>query len=171
MTIDVRHDIKVQSESGFKLEEVELLEIAAHFFLLELGKIKKINKIYGEVSIVGEVLSEAASEILGGDMMEIKNYILDNGESVNYYVCRLADYSNSTETIRTLAHELTHVWQTANGSLQTSKDGEWFWKGKSYGHHPYKGTDHDYLLPWEKEADILDLKLTKKFYRTYFSNW
>lgn len=167
----VRHELQIISESGTKVEEVELLEIAAHFFLKELSNIKKINKIHGEVSIVSEVRSEAADEILSGDMMEIKDYMLANGSIVNYYVCRLADYNNSAETIRTLAHELVHVWQTETGELMTTKDHEWFWKGKSYGVNPYKGTFEDYLLPWEKQADILDLKLTKKFYRTYFSNW
>ncbi len=171
MSSDVKHEIVVVSESGTKAEEVELLEIATHFFLKELSNIKKINKIHGEVNIVSEVKSEAADEILSGDMMEIKDYMLADGRVCNYYVCRLADYTNSAETIRTLAHELVHVWQTETGELRTTKDHEWFWKGKSYGFLPYKGTFEDYLLPWEKQADIIDLKLTKKFYRTYFSNW
>lgn len=166
----MQHALTIRSESGHKTEEIELLEIAAHFFLKELDTIKPIGKIRGEIVVVDRVLSEAANEPLSGDMTEIKSYSLDNGAEKNYYVCRLADYINSAETVRTLAHELVHVWQTENGTLSTTGN-EWFWKGKSFGSNPYNGTDDDYLLPWEKEADILDLKLTRKFYRKYFSNW
>jgi hypothetical protein len=166
-----KHVLRIKSESGLKVEDIELIEIAAHFFLKELDKIKPIDKIRGEIIVVDEILSEAASEQLSGDMMEIKNHYVDNGVTKNYYVCRLADYINSAETIRTLAHELVHVWQTENGSLRTTEDNEWFWKGKSYGFRPYTGTDADLLLPWEKEADTLDLKLVRRFYRKYFSNW
>lgn len=164
-----KHVLRIRSESGAKVEEIDLLEIASHFFLKELDAIKSIDTIRGEIIVVDEIFSEAANEPLSGDMMEIKNHYVDNGVQKNYYVCRLADYMNSAETLRTLAHELVHVWQTENGSLSTTDDGEWFWKGKSYGKHPYTGMDTDLLLPWEKEADILDLKITKKFYRTYFS--
>lgn len=166
-----KHVLRIRSESGSKLEEIELLEIAAYFFLKELDTIKNVDSIRGEIIVVDEIYSEAGNEPLSGDMIEIKNYYVDNGVEKNYYVCRLADYINSAETIRTLAHELVHVWQTENGSLHLSDAGEWFWKGKSYGKSPYKGNDDDYLLPWEKEADKLDLKLTRKFYTTYFSNW
>lgn len=169
--VDVRHSLRVQSDSGVKIEDIDLLEIAAHFFLKELDAIKPIDRIRGEIIVVDEILSESANAHLNGDMMEIKNHYVDNGVKKNYYVCRLADYNNSAETIRTLAHELVHVWQTENGSLRTSDDDEWFWKSKSYGFNPYDGTDSDLSLPWEKEAGILDLKLTKKFYRKYFSNW
>ena len=166
-----RHVLNIRSESGLKVEEIELIEVAAHFFLRELGNIKPIDKIRGEIIVVDQILSESANEPLSGDMMEIKDYYLDGDKKKNYYVCRLADYINSAETIRTLAHELVHVWQTENGALRTTSEDEWFWKGKSFGVNPYKGTDDDFLLPWEKEADILDLKLTRKFYRKYFSNW
>lgn len=165
---DTAHAINVSSESGFKIEEIDLLEIAAHFFLKELYKIKPFEKIYGEVVVVSEILSESTDEILNGDMAEIKEHYLDNGTVTTYYVCRIADHNNSAETIRTLAHELVHVWQTHIGNLVTKDNGEWFWKGKSYGLRPYKGTDDDLLLPWEREADTLDLKLTRKFYNIYF---
>lgn len=167
----MRHALSIRSESGLKVEEIELIEVAAHFFLKELDTIKPIDKIRGEIIVVDRILSEAADEQLSGDMMEIKNHYVDNGAEKNYYVCRLADYINSAETIRTLAHELVHVWQTENGSLRTTEINEWFWKGKSFGINPYKGTEADFLLPWEKEADILDLKLTRRFYKKYFSNW
>lgn len=166
-----KHKLRIRSESGSKLEEIELLEIAAHFFLKQLDAIKNIDSIKCEIVVVDAIYSESSNEPLSGDMVEIKNHYVDNGVQKNYYVCRLADYINSAETIRTLAHELIHVWQTENGSLHLSETGEWFWKGKSYGNAPYNGTDDDYLLPWEKEADTLDLKLTRKFYTTYFSNW
>lgn len=165
-----KHDLRIESESGYKTEEIDLLEIAAHFFLKELAKLKPFDTIHGKVIVVNDLKSEAASEPLNGDMAEIKDFYLDNGERVNYYVCRLADYANSAETMRTLAHELIHVWQTATGRLQTSEDNGWYWRGKSYGHTPYSGTDSDYDLPWEREADKLDLQLTKKFYKTYFTN-
>lgn len=165
----LKHNIKITSESGYKLEEIDLLEIAAHYFLEFLSKISPIDKINGSISIVGDLSSESSNEPLNGDMMEIQGYILDNGEICKYYICRLADYTNSAETLRTLAHELIHVWQTEIGKLVRNENGDWIWKGKNYGNSPYNGTDLDFELPWEKEADILDLKLVKKFYNKYFS--
>lgn len=165
-----KHVLSVVSASGFKAEEVELLEIAAHYFLKELSKIKEFSTIHGEIIIVDKLESEAASEPLSGDMCEVKDYYLDNGDKMNYYVCRLADYTNSTETMRTLAHELVHVWQTATGKMKLDDTG-WWWKGKFFGPAPYNGTDDDFQLPWEIEADILDIRLTKKFYRQYFRTY
>lgn len=166
-----KHNLRIKSESGFKVEEIELLEVATIYFLKELDKIRKIDSISGEILIVDNILSEAANEPLSGDMMELKNHCVDNRLHNSYYVCRLADYINSAETVRTLAHELVHVWQTASGVLRTTDDGEWFWQGKSYGKSPYQGTDDDLLLPWEREADILDVKLSRQFYSKYFSKW
>ena len=111
------HKLSINSDSGFKLEEIELLEVAAHYFLNELDKIKPVDIIHADILISNNVLSEASSSHLSGDMVEIPNQLLDNGRIGNYYVCRLADYTNSAETLMTLAHELTHVWQTENGSL------------------------------------------------------
>lgn len=166
--MSIKHNLKIKSESGYKVEEIELIEVASHYFLKELDLIEPFGIIHGEIIVVGEVLSESVNEPLSGDMSEIKNHILPCGTQTNYYICRLADYTNSIETIRTLAHELIHVWQTARGVLKTSPDNEWFWKGRSHGFTPYNGSDDDYLLPWEAEADILDVKLTKKFYTKYF---
>ena len=165
-----RHKLSIKSDNGFKLEEIELLELAAHFFLSELDKLKAVDIIHADIQISDSVLSEASSSHLSGDMVEIPNQLLENGRVGNYYVCRLADYTNSVETLRTLAHELIHVWQTENGSMQLV-DGDWRWKGKSYGLRPYDGTEADDLLPWELEAAKLDLKLVRKFYKNYFSNW
>lgn len=134
---------------------------------MELGKIKKIDSVTVAIDIVDEIRSESANEPLNGDMEEVKIKMLDGTEE-KYYSCRLADYANSAETMRTLAHELTHVWQTANGDLQTV-DGEWIWLGEKYGDNPYKGTDADFDLPWEQEADKLDSLLAKKFYKIYFN--
>ena len=161
-----KHNLRIVSRSGFKVEEIELLEIAAHFYLKELAKIQDFGTIHGEITIVDNVRSETSGEHLNGDMIEIKNYSLDNGEAVVYYVCRLADYANSAETMRTLAHELVHVWQTETGRLSVCDEKGWTWKGKSFGFTPYGDGN---LLPWEKEADTLDLQLTKKFYKQYFN--
>ena len=165
-----QHKLSIKSDSGFKLEEIELLEIAAHYFLNQLDKINSVDIIHADIQISNNVLSEANSSHLNGDMVEIPNQLLENGRIGNYYVCRLADYANSVETLRTLAHELIHVWQTENGSLKLV-NGEWLWRGKSYGVRPYKGTEADDLLPWEREAGKLDLKLVRRFYKEYFSNW
>lgn len=162
-----KHLVTIKSSSGFKCEEIDLLEIAAHFFLLELGKIRKIESINVAIDIVSEIRSESCNEPLNGDMEEIWVKGIDGTEE-RYYSCRLADYANSAETMRTLAHELTHVWQTVNGDLST-KTGEWVWLGTSYGNAPYTGTDADYDLPWEVEADTLDSVLVKKFYKIYFN--
>ena len=164
------HKLSIKSDSGYKLEEIELLEVAAHFFLSELDKIKTVDIIHADIQISDKILSEASSNHLSGDMVEIPDQLLENGRIGNYYVCRLADYTNSAETLKTLAHELTHVWQTENGSLRLV-DGDWQWKGKSYGVRPYDDSDADSLLPWEREAAKLDLKLVRKFYKYYFSNW
>ena len=155
------------STSGFKIEEIELLEIAAHLYLNELAKIRDFGTIHGEILVVDDIRSDSTNEPLNGDMVEVKNHTLDNGEQVNYYVCRLADYANSAETMRTLAHELVHVWRTETGRLSVCEQKGWTWKGKSFGFTPY--SDGDELLPWEKEADTLDIQLTKKFYKQYFN--
>lgn len=165
-----KHIITIASNTGFKLEEIELLELAAHYFLTELDKRKNIGIIHGEITISSEILAESDDVHLYGDMEELHNQVLDNGEIGNYYICRVVDYTNSVDTLRTLAHELVHVWQTENGSLNRANK-EWVWKGKSYGTHPYDGSDADDLLPWEIEAAKLDLKLVKLFYKTYFLNW
>lgn len=162
-----KHKLNVVSISGVKDEEIELLEIAAHFYLKELAKIRKFGTIHGEITVVDKVQSDVSGEHLNGDMSEVKNYTLDNGDQVNYYVCRLADYANSAETMRTLAHELVHVWQTETGRLSVCEEKGWVWNGESFGFTPY--ADGDDLLPWEKEADTLDLQLTKKFYKQYFN--
>ena len=167
MTDNVRHAIKIHSESGYKVEDIELLEIAAHLFLKHLHTVAPIPPIQCEIVITNIVNSDSISEPLNGDMEEIK--IVDSDNGLRYYLCRLADYTNSAETMRTLAHELTHVWQAANGSLSINEDNEWFWCGESYGINPYNGTNDDLLLPWEAEADTLDLQLVKQFYNTYFS--
>lgn len=164
-----KHTLKVVSDSGFKEEEIDLLEIAAYYFLKELDKIRPIGGIHGEIIVVESVNKESTNEPLSGDMTEIKDFLLDNGTRKNYYVCRLADCHNSAETMRTLAHELVHVWQTELGRLKLSDEDGWFWRGKSYGKTPYNGTDDDFNLPWEAEADILDIQLTKKFYKQYFN--
>lgn len=160
--------ISVCSETGYRLEDVELLEIAAHLFLKELQKIKPIPPIHCRIIITNSINAASNDEPLNGDMEEIKD--VDNGKEISYYRCRLADYANSAETMRTLAHELVHVWQAANGSLIIHPDNQWEWQGKLYGISPYNGTDDDLLLPWEVEADTLDLKLVKRFYNMYFSN-
>ena len=69
-----RHVLSVRSESGLKVEDIELIEVAAHFFLKELDAIKPIDKIHGEIIVVDQILSEAANEPLSGDMTEIKDY-------------------------------------------------------------------------------------------------
>lgn len=165
------HDIIIISKSGNKVEDIELLEVAAKFFLVELGKKRKFKPLTIEVRIEDDIVSESAKEHLSGDMEEIKNFFVDPEGNTSYYVCRIADYINSAETMRTLAHELVHVWQTATGRLSTDENTGWFWKGKSYGMTPYKGNDSDYDLPWEREADTLDLQMVRKFYKQYFSQW
>jgi len=160
-----RNELKVISRSGFKEEEIELLEIAAHFFLKELYKIRKFDTINCEIAVVDKVTSDSVHTPICGDMEKVKN-TLDNDDK-SFYICRLADY-NSAETIRTLAHELVHVWQVELGRLKMSTETGWTWLGTSYGDYPYNGTDDDYLLPWEVEADTMDIQLSKKFYKQYF---
>lgn len=160
-----QHNVNIVSRSGFKEEEIELLEIAAHFFLQELNKNRKFDTIRCDIDVVDKVSSSLVHEPICGDMERI-NY-LDNGEDKRYYYCRLADCNNSAETMRTLAHELVHVWQMELGRLKVNS-GRWEWLGADYGETPYNGTDADYLLPWEVEADTMDIQLSKKFYRHYF---
>jgi hypothetical protein len=164
-----KHNLRIKSQSGRRIEDIDLIEIAAHFFLKELDKIISIDKICVQIIIVDKIVSEAANEPLQGDMTELKKHNVDACKGMNYYICRLADYINSAETFRTLAHELIHVWQTENGSLETPDD-EWIWNGTSYGKLPYDGTDNDLNLPWEVEADSMDILLTKNFFNKYFSN-
>ena len=159
-----KHSLDIFSKSGVKEEEIEVLEIAAHFFLKELEKIKEMGRIRGEVQVVTSITREGTDEHLSGDMEEIPDYYLDNGVKKPYYICRIADHNNSLETLRTLAHELTHVWQTEIGCLKVSECG-WEWRGKQYGSDPYTEKDN---LPWETQADKLDIQLVKKFYKYYF---
>lgn len=159
----VKHEINIVSESGYKLEEIDLLEIAAIYFFKQLGKLTKIKPIKCNVVITTDIKSDSSNENLNGDMREAIE--LDNGIEKNYYVCRLADYANSAETMRTLAHELVHVWQSACGKLVVNNDG-WFWLGENYGTNPYENSEN--VLPWEVEAAKLDLQLVKKFYKLYF---
>lgn len=162
--------ISIISKSGMKIEEIEILEVAAHLFLKQLNKKRKFNTICVDIQIVDDIVSESSSEALCGDMEEIKNFLVDNNEIKGYYICRIVDYLNSAEVMRTLAHELVHVWQTATGRLKTNEKG-WYWLGQFYGEAPYVGNDEDYSLPWEREADTLDIQLTKRFYNQYFSKW
>lgn len=157
----LKNQISITSISGNKIEDIELLELATMFFLKELNKITCYSPIICDIIISDSVKSEATGELLSGDMCER----IDDSGNIRY-VCTLADYVNSIETIRTLAHELVHTWQTATGKLQIRND-IWFWEDKSYGTEPYVGNDCDYILPWEIEADILDVQLVKQFLTSY----
>lgn len=157
----VKNEIVITTLSNNKAEEVELLELATLYFLNELHKILPYSPIKCDIIISSSVQSESTGELLSGDMCE---RVDKDGNVV--YVCTLADYVNSIEMIRTLAHELVHVWQTATKRLQIVHQ-KWFWKGSCYGSAPYVGTDDDYMLPWEEEADILDVVIVKQFYQNY----
>lgn len=157
------NDITITSLSDNKVEEIELIELATLFFLKELNKINPYKPIKCDIIISNLVVSESSGELLSGDMFK------DTDADGNIqYVCSLADYINSIELMRTLAHELIHVWQSATNRLQIIND-IWHWNGTAFGNAPYVGNDEDFNLPWEQEADILDIILLKQFYSSYMN--
>ena len=155
-----KNTISIKSTSEHKVEEIELLEIACMFFLKELNKIAEYNPIKCDIIIADSIVSEATGELLSGDMYR---------KPCGLFVCSVADYTNSIETIRTLAHELIHVWQYATGRLALI-DNQWYWNKVNFGNSPYVGNNNDFLLPWEVEADSLDIVLAKNFYLSYLGS-
>ena len=108
-----KHDITITAVSDNKAEEIELIELATIFFLRELHKINPYEPIKCDIIISNSVVSESSGELLSGDMFKD----IDADGNIQY-VCSLADYINSIELMRTLAHELIHVWQNATNRLR-----------------------------------------------------
>lgn len=149
-----KHEIEITSENYNKIEDYDLIEAACHFFLNELEKSESIQPIKLDIHILDMIKSDETGEIVSGDVTKIKD-----GE----YLCRLSSYINSVETIMTIAHEITHIWQFCCGKLEITDDG-WYWKKKSYGKIPYLEKKR---LPWETEANKNEKKLSKKFFSKY----
>lgn len=66
--------------------------------------------------------------------------------------------------IVTLAHEMVHISQFADGRLQHDEGGNWVWEDVNYGPDvPTTGKKY-YKLPWETEAWTLQTDLSLKYY-------
>ena len=79
------------------------------------------------------------------------------------HIVELSDYMSFFELLKTLAHEMVHVVQSHVGHLRITTEGEWFWKKRSFGYDPYEGSLNDAHLPWEREADRMQVTLAKRF--------
>jgi hypothetical protein len=60
--------------------------------------------------------------------------------------------------VKTIMHEMVHVWQYATGTLKQTL-GEMMWKKKDYTNTPYS------KQPWERQAHRMEDKLYAKWLR------
>jgi hypothetical protein len=64
---------------------------------------------------------------------------------------------NLEEVIKTVMHEMVHVWQWATGLCKDYSDGRRMWKGKDHTDTPYS------KQPWERQAHRMEDKLFQKW--------
>jgi len=67
------------------------------------------------------------------------------------------EYENLEDVIKTVMHEMVHVWQWATGLCKDYADGRRMWKGKDYTDTPYS------KQPWERQAYRMQETLYKKW--------
>jgi len=61
------------------------------------------------------------------------------------------------DVIKTVMHEMVHVWQWATGLCKDYADGRRMWKGKDYTDTPYSNQ------PWERQAYRMQETLFEKW--------
>lgn len=73
---------------------------------------------------------------------------------------------STTMTIRTLAHEATHVAQYASGKMKTlwNKKKKVLWKRTKIYDEKFEGEAYR-NSPWEKEAKAMEIRLMKAYVR------
>jgi predicted metallopeptidase len=71
--------------------------------------------------------------------------------------------------IKTICHEMVHVWQTASKAMKDSYDGQKFWKGKNGKYKNYTNTIYNHQ-PWEHQAYSMQDKLLEQFKEYYYGN-
>jgi len=87
------------------------------------------------------------------DSTDNRTFFLDIHKKENEYFCR-EDY------VKTIIHEMVHVWQWATGLCKDYADGRRMWKNKDYTNCPYS------KQPWERQAYRLQETLYKKWLTT-----
>lgn len=67
---------------------------------------------------------------------------------------KVSDYDKGKEDfVKTIIHEMVHVWQYATGTLKQTSGRKLFWKKKDYSDAPYEDQ------PWELEAHNMEDEL------------
>lgn len=66
-------------------------------------------------------------------------------------------FKGKEDQIKTIIHEMVHVWQYSSGIAQQRADGKMMWKKKDYTDTPYS------KQPWERQAHRMEEKLFQKW--------
>lgn len=147
----------------YNLHDLALLGAALDYFI---DVLHTSNHGFAEVEV--NLVDDIECE-LGADCHRYgEMYEREPSSQARLFVIDLECKTSFIELLRTLAHEMIHVIQSYEGRL-TIIDGDWKWKGKSYGRHPYRNNKLDMKLPWEMQATKYDSKLAKDFIAVVYS--
>lgn len=66
-------------------------------------------------------------------------------------------FKGKEDMIKTIMHEMVHVWQRSSGIAKQYANGKMMWKMKDYTDTPYS------KQPWERQAHRMENKLYEKW--------
>lgn len=152
--------IKIFQKGGDKTYHSVLLEAADYMAGLLISTRMK-NSL--------DIRLEMRSSKLGKDVSGVCSSIANGSASSKEFTITIKRDDDINEQLLTLAHELVHVWQKCQNTLQVRRwksDGEVHvrWAGVDAGKHeeiPYREQ------PWEKEAFGLEKLMKTCFVRNY----
>tara|TARA_R100001377_G_scaffold27474_1_gene14740 strand:+ start:997 stop:1443 length:447 start_codon:yes stop_codon:yes gene_type:complete len=90
----------------------------------------------------------------------IYGWCLEGNTNREFYIDILKSLEKE-EFIKTICHEMIHVWQGATGKIK-DRPGAKLWRCKDGKYRNYTNYDH-FRQPWESEAYRMQDNLTKKF--------